>query len=122
MRDRDGFVFVFSICDRASYNGLQQFYDQLQSLYESNQQPPIILIGNKSDLSISRQIHIRDAELLAQKYHNCTYIETSAKNGSNIEQAFEILIRNIRKYKSTQPISSKSVPVVEQQGSCCIIN
>ena len=55
---------------------------------------PIVLIGNKSDLIDRRQVSYKQAIGLARQL-NIPYIETSALNGSNIEQAFEILVKRI---------------------------
>jgi GTPase KRas len=49
MRERDGFLLVFSLADRSTFEGLRTFYDQLCEMHE-NGVPPLILVGNKSDL------------------------------------------------------------------------
>ena len=50
-----------------------------------------MLVGNKSDLENDREITMNDAEEFAEK--NCVaFIETSAKNSVNVEDAFKILV------------------------------
>jgi len=94
MRERDAFMLVFSICDITTFKGLDAFYDQLSVMHEENM-PPLLLVGNKCDLESKRQISSAEGEGLAGKYA-CHYIETSAKTGKNIDEAFITIIRQLR--------------------------
>lgn len=46
-----------------------------------------MLVGNKSDLSEKRAIKTEDAAKFAEE-NNLAYIETSAYDGNNVEEAF----------------------------------
>ena len=46
--------------------------------------PRLLLIGNKSDLRDSRVVLREEAD-----EHNMVYIETSARNNTNLDMAFE---------------------------------
>lgn len=125
IRDKHGFLFVFDITNQTTLQQLNTYYNHYISLYDTSnneQRPPILLVGNKSDLSTQRQVSIKDAETIAIQY-NADYIETSAKNGTNIEQLFDNLIRQIRKKQyNKQPTQhqQQQVQSVNDQ-TCCTI-
>lgn len=58
--------------------------------------PDIVLCGNKSDLEDQRVVKEEEARGLAEKY-GVPYFETSAANGTNINQAIETLLDLIMK-------------------------
>ena len=51
-----------------------------------------ILVGSKSDLKYLRMIIEEDVQIFA-KMHNALFIETSALDGTNIEEAVYLLVR-----------------------------
>jgi GTPase SAR1 family protein len=53
-----------------------------------------MLIGNKSDLEAKREVAQQEATNYAQE-NNLMFMETSALESINVEQAFETLIHNI---------------------------
>jgi small GTP-binding protein len=53
----------------------------------TNSNSVIILIGNKIDLEEDRQVSLEEATKFAEE-NGLIYIETSAKNGKNVETAF----------------------------------
>jgi GTPase SAR1 family protein len=56
----------------------------------------VILIGNKLDLKSKRVIPSEQAAKFAEKY-NMPYIETSGLDGSNVNAAFETLVKGLNK-------------------------
>ena len=51
------------------------------------------MVGNKTDLSDERCVSTKEGEELAKKL-GVLFIETSAKNGDNINALFETLLRH----------------------------
>lgn len=82
----------------------------------------LFLPGNKSDLSDLREVQLEEAQSLAEHYDNiiCA-IETSAKDSSNVEEAFvkmatELMMRHggpMFSEKNTDSIKLDSKDVVE---------
>ncbi|KAJ3197913.1 hypothetical protein HDU67_003627, partial [Dinochytrium kinnereticum] len=99
-RSGEGFLCVFSICEQESFSHTQEFRDQICRVLD-DEQVPFILVGNKADLTENRKVQTRDAEAQARKW-NCNYIETSAKTRTNVDEAFQSLMRKIRDRKEAK--------------------
>uniref|UniRef100_A0A3B3QQN3 RAS related 2 n=1 Tax=Paramormyrops kingsleyae TaxID=1676925 RepID=A0A3B3QQN3_9TELE len=62
---------------------------------------PMILVGNKADLELQRQVTQEEGQQLARQL-KVTYMEASAKIRMNVDQAFHELVRVIRARKKKQ--------------------
>ena len=96
MRTGEGFLLVYAINSRQSFDEIRVFQQQILRVKDKDNFP-IIVVGNKSDLEHERQVSPEEGARLAQKF-NCPFIETSAKNRTNVEQSFYDLVREIRRY------------------------
>ena len=105
MRTGEGFIFVYSISSRQSFNEITDFIDQVLRVKDVNK-IPMVLIGNKCDLEKQRQVNKIEGQELAKLYKSIFY-ESSAKNRVNVEEAFHDIIREIRKSKIPKPINIK---------------
>lgn len=69
-----------------------------------------ILCGNKSDLDSERQVTTDEAEKEATA-RGMAFLETSAKTGANIQEAFETLIKRTPRYgleyKVCNPVTNR---------------
>lgn len=90
----DGIILVFDLTNENSFNKLKSWINEVSDNTEKAQ---IILVGNKADL-IERKIDEETAENFA-KQRDMKYIETSAKEGTNILLLFEELALDINKKK-----------------------
>ncbi|CAF2106526.1 unnamed protein product [Rotaria magnacalcarata] len=88
----DGCLLVFDLTDASS---LDSIVNWIQELHKTGRQDlPMILIGNKSDLTTQRKVTYNQAIAVANQF-NISYIETSALDGSNIDTMFISLIRDV---------------------------
>lgn len=94
MRTGEGFLLVYSVTERESYNELLTFFQQILRVKET-EEVPILLVGNKSDLTEERSVSFEEGEKLAKQF-NCEFLETSAKQGINVDRAFFDLVRRVR--------------------------
>eukprot|EP00483_Globobulimina_turgida_P007315 UN07329 len=99
-RSGDGFILVYNITSALSLNELQDTYDKLLTARiainddEDAPAPPLLLAGNKCDLSHKRQVSCDEGKKLAKQW-KCPFYETSAKDKINIDVIFEMLVREI---------------------------
>ncbi|KAK2887235.1 hypothetical protein Q8A67_015463 [Cirrhinus molitorella] len=74
----DGYILVYSICDRASFNMVRQ---QVQCIRQAKQKlastAQIIIVGNKRDLQHRRTVSSEEGRLLALSA-DCGFFEVSA--------------------------------------------
>merc|ERR1712137_1356840 len=87
-----GALLVYDITSQNSFDNLPVWLKD--SLDATNQNIGLILVGNKSDLEGQRQVSQTVAKTFA-KDNNLTFLETSAKNGTNIEKIFQVLAEQI---------------------------
>eukprot|EP01016_Furgasonia_blochmanni_P046193 TRINITY_DN6620_c0_g2_i1.p2 TRINITY_DN6620_c0_g2~~TRINITY_DN6620_c0_g2_i1.p2 ORF type:complete len:135 (+),score=32.27 TRINITY_DN6620_c0_g2_i1:170-574(+) len=65
---------------------------------EASKNVKLLLVGNKSDILDKREVSNDVAEEFAKEF-GCEVLETSAKNGSNVQAAFRLLVQSIPKTK-----------------------
>ncbi len=96
-------IIVFDITDRESFNNVKKWYNIIKEVAFEN--IVLILVGNKVDLDISREITTEEGMNLAKDL-GVFYMETSAKTNENIDDVFEwialqIINTNIEEVKDT---------------------
>jgi len=104
MRPASGFLLVYSVDSLIAYQTLYEWHDQVLRIKDEDSFP-MILIGNKCDLPPQeRTVTLKQGQELASKW-NIPFLETSAKNHHNVDQAFHELVRTVRKYSIPPPTS-----------------
>ena len=126
-RNADGLLVVFDLTKKESYDHIRSWINEAK---ENNDKLKTLLIGNKLDLKDERIVAIDVAKQFAEK-NNLKYIETSAKDGTNINESFQAIIDLLFDGKSSEEIlheftkqdSSLSVVddsmEVKKKKSCC---
>ena len=99
-RNADGLLVVFDLTKKESYDHIKSWLDEAK---ENNDKLKTILIGNKLDLKDERIVAIDVAKQFAEK-NNLKYIETSAKDGTNINESFQAIIDLLFDGKSSEEI------------------
>ena len=97
-RNSDAIFIVFDLNNKDTYNSIKQWINDVEEYCPNIKK---ILLGNKSDLekNVSEEIIKNFA-----KENNLQYFETSAKNGTNIKEAFKAMVDLLLGGKSEQEI------------------
>jgi small GTP-binding protein len=103
-KDVHGCILVFDITNRESFEDLESWIEDLNSYGDTLERR--LIIGNKSDLAHQRKIPTFDAAKYATQ-NGIDYSECSAKNGDEVERAFQKLIDNILWSITNDPIFTK---------------
>ncbi len=85
------FALVYSIDDRASFDEAKDIYQQILEV-KSPDEITVLLVGNKCDLDDRREVDRAEAAYAARNMCNSVFVETSAKDGTNIHEFFTQLV------------------------------
>ncbi|KAM3127311.1 hypothetical protein pb186bvf_020597 [Paramecium bursaria] len=88
-----GIIFVYSITDRDSFNNVEKWVKSIRE--NTTEEVCQILVGNKMDLQ-NRKVEKYEGEALANKF-KIQFLETSAKDGTNIQSLFDMLGKDLKK-------------------------
>ncbi|POY72638.1 putative Small monomeric GTPase [Rhodotorula taiwanensis] len=100
MRTGEGFLLVYSITSRNSFDEIGTFHQQILRVKDKDYFP-VVVVANKADLEHERQVGTHEGRELA-KHFGSRFIETSAKQRLNVDEAFHELVREIRRYNKEQ--------------------
>jgi len=121
---------VYDVTDAESFNNVKQWLNEIDRYACENVNK--LLVGNKCDLVQKKVVEYESAKAFADKLE-IPFLETSAKQGSNVEKAFLTMAGEIKNsmQQHPQPTNTKptSKPTVElshtedlgtnKPGGCC---
>ena len=91
-RGAAGALLVYDITSRESFNSLTNWLTDARTL--ASPQIVILMVGNKKDLEDEREVTFLEASRFAQE-NGLMFLETSAKTGNSVEEAFLKCSKNI---------------------------
>jgi GTPase SAR1 family protein len=95
MKNGDGFILVYSIIARSTFNDLPDLRQQILQVKDRDE-VPMVLVGNKCDADDHRQVSRDEAQRLVDKWgSSASFFETSAKQNLRVSDVFADLTRRI---------------------------
>jgi len=122
-RGAHGIIIVYDVTDQESFNNVKQWMQEIDRYGTENVRK--LLVGNKCDLESSRVVSYEDGQSLAESI-GIPFVETSAKNGIAVEDAFNQMAAEIKENVSLAAqaggqklIDPKNRGVPVQKEGCC---
>lgn len=109
LREGQGFILVYSIASKATFDRLDGFRQAM--LRVKKDRPVFMLVGNKCDKQYEREVSREEGAAMANAFQ-CEFLETSAKTSQNVEKLFTQLVRQLRSTKEdhTPPLVPPAKP------------
>lgn len=98
-----GALLVYDISKRISYDNVSRWLKELRD--HADQNIVIMLVGNKKDLRHMRQVQTDEAKEFC-KQNKLFFIETSALADSNVNTAFETILKEIYRLISRKTVAA----------------
>ncbi|XP_070558676.1 ras-related protein Rab-43-like [Ptychodera flava] len=94
-RSANGVIIAYDITKKETFNNVPRWMEDVKKYAGGNVIQ--MLIGNKCDLTELREVHFSDAKALATHHAMLDCFETSAKDASNVDEAFLKMARELKK-------------------------
>uniref|UniRef100_UPI00358F3786 GTP-binding protein REM 1-like n=1 Tax=Myxine glutinosa TaxID=7769 RepID=UPI00358F3786 len=94
----DAFLLVYSVADRGSFDAASERRIHLRRARSTHQDPPVIFVGNKSDLVRCREVSEEEGKACAVVF-GCKFIETSAPLQLHVADLFVGAVRQVRLHR-----------------------
>jgi len=128
-RGADACILVYDITSDESFSHLASWHDEF--IIQAGQNKDFVLIGNKCDMEEKRATSQKSALTWCQKNSQdeenmIPYLETSAKDNINVEQAFMAVAKNALKKNTEEEdtfipatVDVKAAAKPAKKGGCC---
>lgn len=116
MRSGKGFLCVYSITNRGSFEEIAAFREQILRVKDIDK-VPMVLVGNKCDLDEERDVTQDEGKQMAASF-GCPWMEASAKARIRCEDCFYELVREVRK---TAPVGGPVKKAAPKKSKCAVL-
>jgi len=103
-RSAVGAMLVYDIVSKETFDSIERWLTELRQHADPN--IVIMIVGNKSDMKHVREVPTEKAMEYCEQNH-LMFMETSAKDNNNVNEAFESLIKQI--YETTNEIKEEDM-------------
>ncbi|ODV87456.1 carbohydrate-binding module family 48 protein [[Candida] arabinofermentans NRRL YB-2248] len=121
-----GYILIYSINSRQSFEMLNVVRDKIldsSGATAEEFEKPMILVGNKSDLNLQRQVSLEELETAAnEKFGGIPFVECSAKLNYNVDSVFKKMVDEIEAMENpVDPEEEKKKKELEAKDNKCLI-
>lgn len=102
-RGAHGIIIVYDVTDQDSFDNIKQWLSEIERY--ASEKVNILLVGNKSDLTSKKVVSYEAAKEFADGV-KMEFLETSAKNSTNVEKAFVAMAQQIKERMAKQPLNT----------------
>jgi len=94
-------VLVYDLLNPVSFQSLDQWRNNFieKASVEKPAEFPFLVLGNKVDLATQRKVALEDARKWVKDNKITCYFETSAKDATNVDEAFRRICREARNHQ-----------------------
>jgi len=97
IRKADGVALMYDITKKSTFDTVSKWCNDIWDFQKKDF--PVILLGNKCDLEDERQVQREEGEHIANKL-GIKFLETSNKNGINVDESVKELVGMILKNRN----------------------
>lgn len=125
-RGAHGIIVVYDVTDLESFNNVKQWLQEIERY--ACESVNKLLVGNKSDMVAKKVVDFSTAKEYADNI-GIPFLETSAKDSTNVEQAFLTMAAEIKNRMGPSPgsaggaggytINPSSTPIKPESSGCC---
>ena len=108
-RGAQGIMLVYDITDMESFQNLNTWLIEIEKNASKNVYK--ILVGNKCDMENERKVTVEQGKEFAEQY-GMQFFETSAKNSTNVSDAFIAMTKEVMKNSGKKTINPNPNPVI----------
>jgi len=105
-RRAQGIAAVYDVTDRPSFEHVRPWLQEIEKYAAGGLST--LIIGNKADLTSKRVVSQEEGAALAESL-GISFVETSARNASNVESAFQALVEQLLARRSSQEVRKDTV-------------
>ncbi|XP_016341081.1 ras-related protein Rab-37-like [Sinocyclocheilus anshuiensis] len=119
-RDAQALLLLYDITSKSSFDNTRAWLTEIHEYAQDD--VVIMLLGNKSDMTSARAIRRDEGEKLAREY-GVIFLETSAKTGLNVDEAFTTVAKELVSRSVQLPVEPRfhlhDVMQPENEPSAC---
>jgi len=106
-RGAHGIIMVYDVTNYESFEHVEEWLNEVNR--HASESTLKLLVGNKADLADDKKVDTDEAKQFAENL-KISFLETSAKNATNVEAAFLTMAKQLIEAKESQGSSAKTQP------------